>query len=225
MQLFIDSSDPAEILQARDWGLIDGVTTNPTLIAKAGSDMKATLRRVLDASPGPVLCQAVGWHEEQSLSAQARWLHGFSEKIIVKLPMSIAGIQSLRKLKSETPEIRIAITTVSSIAQAYVVGKAGADIVALFNGPLDAVLDQPVELVGPVRKVYDNYHFKTKILSCGRFPRGFGEFATAGTDICTMKIEYLKLLYEHHFTEKRMLGFMNDWRAVFGDTTWPDKKK
>lgn len=92
---------------------------------------------------------------------------------------------------------------------------------ALFNGPLELEIEQDVDLVTPVRKVFQNCGFKTKILSCGRFPRAFGEFAVAGTDICTMKFEYLKLLYEHPYTDKRMAGFMCDWKGVFGDKNWP----
>lgn len=91
MQVFLDSADPREIVQARTWGAIDGVTTNPSLISRAGPDMQKTLRAVLDASPGPVLCQAIGWDDPDSLSGQARWLHAFSDRIIVKLPMSPAG--------------------------------------------------------------------------------------------------------------------------------------
>jgi transaldolase len=223
MQLFLDSSDPKEILQARDWGVIDGVTTNPSLIAKGGPDMEATLRRVVDASPGPVLCQAIGWDDKASLIAQARWLHAFSDRIVVKLPICVAGIQTLRDLKRERPEMRLAVTLVASVAQAVLCGKHGADIVALFNGPLDLELDQPVDLVTPVRTIYDRYGFKTRILSCGRFPRAFGEFAVAGTDICTLRFEFLKLIYEHAYTDKRMNGFMRDWRAAFGDRTWPTR--
>jgi transaldolase len=222
MQLFLDSSDPQEIAKATEWGVLDGVTTNPSLIARGGGrDMKAILRKVLDVSPGPVLCQAIGWEDRDQLMAQAKWLHSFSEKIIVKLPMSIAGIQALLRLKKDVRGIRIAVTLVSSVAQAYLVGKSGADIVAIFNGPLEQALDQDVELVGPVRTIYDNYGFPTKILSCGRYPKSFGQFAVAGTDICTMRFEYLSLLFEHPFTEKRMRGFMGDWEGAFGNATWP----
>jgi transaldolase len=221
VELYLDSSDPREILKAREWGIIDGVTTNPSLISKGGNAMQETLRAVVEASPGPVLAQALGWEETAPLVAQARWLHRFSDRIVVKLPMSVAGIQALLELKQSEPGIRIAITLVSSIAQAYLAGKAGADIVALFNGPLDQALDQEVELVEPVRKVYDNYGFKTRILSCGRFPRSFAGFAVAGTDICTLRFEYLGLLYEHPFTEKRMRGFQADWSRAFGAETWP----
>jgi transaldolase len=221
MQIFLDSTDPKEILKARDWGMVDGVTTNPSLISKAGPDMVATLRAVVDASPGSVLCQAIGWDDKASLMAQARWLGGQSERIVVKLPMSVAGIQAVIDLKKQGFRNRLSITLVASVAQAYLCGKAGVDIVSVFNGPLDLDVDQPVDLVTPIRKIYNNYGFKTKILSCGRFPRSFGEFAAAGTDICTMKFEFLKLLYEHAFTDKRMNGFMHDWRAVFGDRTWP----
>jgi transaldolase len=221
MDVFLDSSDPKEILLAREWGAIDGVTTNPSLIAKAGPDMEATLRRVVDASPGPVLCQAIGRDDKAPLVAQARWLQAFSDRIVVKLPIGVAGLQALGELKRERPERRVAMTLVSSVAQAYLCGKHGADIVALFNGPLDLELDQPVDLVTPVRAIYANYGFKTRILSCGRFPRAFGEFAVAGTDICTLRFEFLKLLYEHPFTDKRLNGFLRDWRAAFGDRTWP----
>jgi transaldolase len=221
MQLYLDSSDPREILKAREWGILDGVTTNPSLISRGGSDMQATLRRVLDASPGPVLAQAFGWEDRESLIGQARWLHRFSDRIVVKLPMSVAGIQAVQQLKKEDAGIRIAVTLVCSVAQAYLAGKAGADIVAIFNGPLDQALDQDVDLVGPVRKIFDNYKFPTRILSCGRFIKSFGEFAAAGTDICTLRFEFMSALFEHPFTEKRMRGFTADWEGVFGKETWP----
>jgi transaldolase len=168
-----------------------------------------------------VLCQVIGWHDPVPLMAQARWLHRFSDKIIVKLPMSVAGLQALQRLKSETPSMPIAITAIASVAQAYLAAKCGADVVAIFNGPLDQVLDQPVDLVRPVRTIFRNYGFTAKILSCGRLPRGFGEFAEAGTDICTLRFEFLKMLFDHPFTDKRMQGFLDDWRGVFGDATWP----
>ncbi len=221
MQLFIDSSNPDEIVRATEWGIIEGVTTNPSLIAKAGPHMRDTLRRILDVAPGVVLCQAVGWHDCARLVAQAHWLHRFSEQIVVKLPMSAEGLQALQRLKHEDPSMRIAMTAVASIAQAYLAGKCGADIVAVFNGPLDQVLDQRVDLVGPIRRIYQNYGFATKILSCGRYPRAFGEFAVAGSDICTLKLEFLKMLFEHPFTDMRMHGFLDDWQAVFAEATWP----
>ena len=90
MQIFLDSSDPEENLMAREWGVIDGVTTNPSLIPKGGPDMQATLKQVVDASPGPVLCQAMGWDDKAELIAQARWLHAFSDRIVVKLPICFA---------------------------------------------------------------------------------------------------------------------------------------
>ncbi|MHB0856292.1 MAG: transaldolase family protein [Anaerolineae bacterium] len=223
MDLYLDSADPSEIAEACAMGLIAGVTTNPNLIATAGPDMVATLQGVLEASPGPVLAQAVGWHDPEPLVAQARWLHSLSDRIVVKLPMSSAGIQALRRLKQELPELRIAVTTVASVAQAYLCGKMGADIVALFNGPLDEVSDTPVELVQPVRRIYDNYGFATRILSCGRLPRLFGQFAEAGTDICTMRLPFMRLLYEHPFTDKRMTGFLETWKATFGEDTWPQE--
>jgi transaldolase len=221
MQLLIDSSDLNEIRTAVSWGIMDGITTNPTLIAKAGSDHQGTLQKLLDASPGVVFAQVIGWKEVGPLKAQARWLHQFSNRIIVKLPMSVAGIQAVTELKREVPTIRLAVTAVSTVAQAFLVGKAGAEVCALFNGPLDLEQDQPLNLVAPVRKIYDHFGFKTKILTAGRFARGFGESAAEGADVCTMRFEFLKLIFEHSFTDKRMSGFLNDWKAVLGDQTWP----
>jgi len=223
MQLYLDSSNPNEIQEACAWGLLSGVTTNPSLIAAGGPDMQKTLRRVVEASPGPVLVQAIGWSDPAPLISQARWLHDFSEKIIVKLPISPAGLNALLELKKQAPGLRIAVTLVASIAQAYLCGKAGADIAAVFNGPLDQASDAMLEMVAPIKKIYANYGFSTQVLSCGRYPRLFGEVAEAGTDICTMKFEFMRLLYEHPFTDKRMQGFMQDWQKVFGSQTWPEK--
>jgi transaldolase len=223
MEIFLDSANPKEIMEARSYGVLSGVTTNPMLIAGAGPDKEKTLRTVVDASPGPVFVQAVGWHDPKPLMGQARWLHDFSDKIIVKLPISVAGLQALMALREQVPGLRLAVTAVASVAQAYLAAKAGADVVAVFNGPLDQTTDAMLEMVAPIKKIYANYGFKTKVLSCGRYPRLFGEVAAAGTDICTMKFEFLKLLYEHPFTDQRMNGFMRDWQKVFGEQTWPEK--
>jgi len=223
MEIFLDSTNPKEIMEARAYGVLSGVTTNPMLMAAAGPDMEKSLRAVLEASPGPVFVQAVGWHDPKPLLGQARWLHGFSDQIIVKLPISVAGLQALIAFKREMPAARVAVTAVASVAQAYLAAKVGADVVAVFNGPLDQATDAMIEMVAPIKQIYANYGFKTKVLSCGRYPRLFGEVAAAGTDICTMKFEFLKLLYEHPFTDQRMSGFMRDWQKVFGDQTWPEK--
>jgi len=222
MELFLDSSNPKEILEARSWGLISGVTTNPGLISAAGPDMEKTLRGIVDASPGPVLVQVIGWHDPDPMIRQARWLHAFSDRIIVKLPASIEGIQALQHLKREAPDLRLAVTAIASIAQAFLAAKAGADVAAIFNGPLDQAEDTAHDMIAPVRKIYSNYGFTTKILACGRYPRLFGEVAAAGADICTMRMEFMRLLYEHSFTEQRMNAFLKSWHAVFGDRTWPE---
>jgi transaldolase len=221
MEIYVDSSSPKEILEAREFGFLAGVTTNPSLIAAAGPDKQKTLASILDASPGSVFVQAVGWHEVEPLVKQARWLHAYSERIIVKLPMSPAGVRALQALKATDPTIRIAVTAIASVSQAVISAKAGADIVALFNGPLDLTSDTPVEIVAPVQKAFANYNLPTKILSCGRFPRHFAQFAADGTDICTLKLEFMKLLFDHPYTEKRMTGFLGDWQKTFGDQTWP----
>ena len=222
MDLFLDSSNPKEILEVRGWGLLSGVTTNPGLISAAGPDMEKTLRGVVDASPGPVLVQVIGWHDPDPMIRQARWLHAFSDQIIVKLPASVAGLQALQQLKAELPDLRLAVTAIASLAQAYLAAKAGADVAAIFNGPLDQAEDTPHDMIAPIRQIYTNYGFKTKILACGRYPRLFGEIAVAGADICTLRMEFMRLLSEHSFTEQRMNGFLKSWRGTFGEKTWPE---
>lgn len=221
MELYLDSANPNEILEARAWGLLAGVTTNPTLIAAAGPDMEQTLAAVVAASPGPVLAQVVGWHDPEPMVRQARWLHAFSPQIVVKLPAGVGGLQALQQLKCELPDLRLAVTAIASLAQAYLAAKAGADVAAVFNGPLDQAEDAVHDLIAPIRRIYANYGFHTKILACGRYPRLFGEIAAAGADICTMRMEFMRLLYEHSFTEARMNGFLKSWRGVFGEQTWP----
>jgi len=222
MDLFLDSSNPTEILEARSWGLLTGVTTNPSLIAAAGPDREKTLAAILAASPGPVFVQVVGWRDPAPMVRQARWLHAFSGRIIVKLPASVAGLQALQQIKAELPELQLAVTAIASLAQAYLAAKAGADIAAIFNGPLDQAEDAAHDLIAPVRQIYTNYGFTTQILACGRYPRLFGEIAVAGADICTMRMEFMRLLYEHPFTEQRMNGFLASWGGVFGSETWTD---
>lgn len=221
MDLYLDSSNPKEILEARSWGLLTGVTTNPSLIAAAGPEMEKTLGAVVEASPGPVFAQVIGWHQPEPMVRQARWLHAFSPQIIVKLPASVAGLQALQQLKAELPALRLAVTAVASLAQAYLAAKAGADIAAIFNGPLDQGEDVAHDMIAPIRRIYTNYGFATQILACGRYPRLFGEIAAAGADICTMRMEFMRLIYEHSFTEQRMNGFLKSWTSVFGDKTWP----
>lgn len=224
MQLYLDSATPQEIKTACAWGVIDGVTTNLSLLAKAGSDMKSALKAVLDASPGPVFCQVVGWKDVDPLVAQARWLGAYSNRIIVKIPMGSAGISAVRRMKRERPRVPLAVTAISTVAQAYLAAKAGADIAALFNGPLDLEQDETVRIVPAVRQIFDRSKFKTKILSAARFPRGFGEYAADGSDIITIRMEFMKLLFEHSFTDKRMHVFLSDWRQVHGDRIWPAGK-
>lgn len=223
MQLYLDSANPQEIRTATEWGVIDGVTTNLSLVAKAGGEMEETLRGVLDVSPGPVFCQVVGWKEVTTMKEQAKWLGNFSERIIVKIPMSIAGITVVSQLKKEQPKLKLAVTAVSTVAQAYLVAKAGADIVALFNGPLDLEQDEPVKIVAPVRAIYDRSRFATKILSAGRFSRSFGEYAADGSDIITIRMEFIKGLFDHSFTDKRMAGFLSDWEKSHGTKTWTNR--
>lgn len=223
MEILLDSADPAEVREVAQRGLIAGITTNPSLYAKqaAGASFVERLAELIEASPGHVFTQVIGIRDRGSMMAQARWLRRQSDKIVVKLPMTRAGIDSVMALKREDPSIRLSVTAVSSVAQAMIAGLAGVDIVSIFNGPLETVSDASLDIVSPVRAIYDRSGLDTKILSCGRFPRGIGEYAAAGSDMITLRREFLDLAYEHPYTDKRLDGFVQDWDAAFGDATWP----
>ena len=137
MEFLLDSACPKEIEEVTSWGLITGVTTNPSLYGKMADDFVKRLQEILEVSPGVVYTQVIGADDRDDMVRQARWIASQSEKIIVKLPMTNAGIQACVQLKKESPEITIAITAVATMAQAFLAGKAGADVCALFNGPLD----------------------------------------------------------------------------------------
>ena len=221
MELLLDSGDPKEIEEIKETGFLAGVTTNPKIYGRLGTDYKERLDSIIEASPGYVFVQVIGEDDRDDMMAQARWLAGKSADMVVKLPMSVAGLQALQLLKKESPEITVAVTAVASVWQALLCGKAGADIVALFNGPLDTTSDTPVAMVKPVKSIYENFDFKTKILSCGRFPRSVAEFAVAGSHFCTLGAEYFRALFEHPYTFQRMAGFKEDWERAFGDEKWP----
>lgn len=221
MELLIDSGNPKEIEAAKATGMISGVTTNPKIYGRLGTDFLQRLKDIIKVSPGYVFTQVIGLHNTAEMVRQARWLAEQSEKIVVKFPISIEGLQGVMQMKKENPKVRVAVTAVASVTQAMLSGKAGADFVALFNGPLDTVSDTPVNLVEPVKKIFNHYGYPTRILSCGRFPRGVGEFAAAGSDLCTMGKEFFDMLYEHPYTDFRMNGFFKDWQGAFGDKKWP----
>jgi transaldolase len=223
MEILLDSADPIEVREVARLGLIRGITTNPGLYAKQarGVAFVDRLHELIEASPGHVFTQVIGGHDRDAMMGQARWLARQSDRIVVKLPMTVEGIEAVRALKCEDPAIRLAVTAVSSVAQAMIAGLAGADVVALFNGPLDTTSDTPVEIVEPVRRIFTANGLRTLILSCGRFPRGVGEYAVAGSDMVTLRREYLELLYEHPYTDKRLNGFAADWTREFGEATWP----
>ena len=223
MELLLDTGKPEEIEEVKATGLLAGVTTNPKIYGKLGTDFKKRLQEIIEASPGYVFTQVIGWHNVDEMVGQARWLADQSEKIVVKLPMCVEGLRAAQRLKKDNPEMTIAITAVASIAQALLSAKAGADIIALFNGALDTVSDSPVHIVTPVKQILKNYDYDCRVLSCARFPRGAGEFAAAGSDMCTLGKEFFYALFDHPYTYLRLCGFKEDWQGSFGKEIWPMK--
>jgi transaldolase len=213
MQLFIDSADVAELRAAAASGLIDGVTTNPTLIAKSGRKMKEAIAEICSIIPGPVSAEAVATDVEGML-AEGRYLARIASNVVVKLPLTENGLKATRVLSDEG--IRVNVTLCFSAVQALLAAKAGAFFISPFIGRLDDIGQDGMQLIRDIRRVYDNYPaLKTEILSASiRNPDHVTQAALAGSDVATVPPAVLRDLVKHPLTDKGLDAFLADWKKT-----------
>ncbi|RMF52380.1 MAG: fructose-6-phosphate aldolase [Bacteroidetes bacterium] len=213
MRFFLDTAVLAEIEEAATWGLLDGVTTNPSLMAKAGvRDFDAHYRAIASITPGPVSAEVLSTTYEGML-AEARHLYSLAENIVVKIPFIPAGIQAIRTLHAEG--IPTNCTLIFSPLQALIAAKAGATYVSPFLGRLDDIGHQGMELVRQIRQIFDNYGFETKILAASlRHPQHVLECALEGADVATMPFAVMKQLFQHPLTDKGLAQFLADYQKL-----------
>jgi len=203
MQLFIDSADVAELRTAAASGLIDGVTTNPSLIAKSGRKMKEAIAEICSIIPGPVSAEAVATDVEGML-AEGRYLARIASNVVVKLPLTENGLRACRTLSDEG--IRV---------QALLAAKAGAYFISPFIGRLDDKGVDGMELIREIRRVYDNYGFATNILSASiRSTDHVRLAALAGSDCATLPSKIFAALYKHELTDSGVEAFLKDWKST-----------
>lgn len=215
MKLFIDSAQIEEITEAHALGVIDGVTTNPSLIAKTGKPFEQVVREILKVIDGPVSLEVVGT-DADTMVAEARKLVGFGENVVAKIPMLPEGLKAVKRLTAEG--IRTNVTLVFSPSQALLAAKAGATYMSPFVGRLDDISHQGMELIADVRLIYDNYEFETEILVASiRNPLHLVEAARLGADVCTVPFQVIMNLTKHPLTDKGLEKFLADWEKV------PDK--
>ena len=212
MQIFLDTANLNEIREAHSLGVIDGVTTNPTLIAMAGKDLHHTLDRICSIVDGPVNAEAMST-DANAMVKEAKELAGISGNIVVKIPLGSEGLKAVKRLKEEG--VKTTMTLCFSSSQAILAAKAGADYVAPFIGRLDDISHVGMDLVRTIREIYDVCQFPAKIIVASvRNPLHVVDAALAGADVVTLPFAVLEKMVKHPLTDIGLEKFMTDWKKV-----------
>jgi transaldolase len=210
MKFFIDTAEVDEIREAARLGVLDGVTTNPSLVARAGKDFHVVLREIVAIVSGPISAEVTTANKEEML-AQGRDLARIHPNIVVKVPLTRDGIAACRQLVNEG--IKVNVTLCFSPTQALIAAKAGASYVSPFVGRLDDISHDGMELIGQIRAIYDNYGYETELLVASvRHPRHVVEAALAGADVATIPFAVLEQMFEHPLTDAGQRKFLEDWK-------------
>ncbi len=209
MKLFVDTGSIQDIRRLAALGIIDGVTTNPSLMAKAGGDPNAILKEICGIVKGPVSGEVVATDVDGMLS-EGRALAQLDEHIIVKVPFTPAGVQACKTMSGEG--IRVNVTLVFTAAQALIAAKVGAYFVSPFVGRLDDIATDGMELIEQIVEIYDNYDFTTEVLVAStRGPMHIVQAARLGADICTCPPSVIDSLFKHPLTDSGLARFLKDW--------------
>lgn len=212
MKLFIDTADISEIRKANAMGLVDGVTTNPSLIAKTGRDFKSVVTDILKEIKGPVSLETTALDSE-GMVKEAQKLSEFGENVVVKIPLTEAGLVATKALAKE--DIKTNVTLCFSPTQALLAAKAGATYVSPFIGRLDDISYVGMELIEQIRSIYDNYGFATEIIVASvRNPVHVRDAALVGADVTTIPFNVIQQLVKHPLTDIGIEKFLKDWEKV-----------
>jgi transaldolase len=212
MKFFIDTANIAEIKEANAMGMVDGVTTNPSLIAKEGRDFKEIITEICKIVDGPISAEVISLDTEGMLR-EARDLAKIHKNIVVKIPMTIDGLKAVRQLTAE--DIKTNVTLVFSPLQGLMAAKAGATYVSPFVGRIDDLAQEGMVLVEQLVEMYSNYAYETEIIVASvRNPLHVLESALMGADIATIPFNVLSKLAAHPLTDKGIKAFMDDWNKA-----------
>jgi transaldolase len=212
MKLFIDSAEVEKIREAWDWGIIDGVTTNPSHVAKTGRKHLEVYREICDIVDGPISLETMTLTAKEMVP-EGRALAKIHKNVVVKVPITREGLKSVKELTAEG--IKTNVTVTFSPLQAMLAAKCGATYISPFVGRLDAIGQFGMEVVRQIKTIYSNYGFKTQILTAAvRHPAHVLEAALAGSDVCTMAYDVLEQLYHHPLTDIGIDVFLKDWAKV-----------
>lgn len=212
MKFFIDTANIKEIKDANSMGMVDGVTTNPSLVAKEGRDFEGLIKEICEIVDGPVSAEVISLDTE-GMVKEARHLAALHDNIVVKIPMTVNGIKATCKLSEEG--IKINVTLVFSPLQALMAAKAGATYVSPFIGRLDDLSNEGMVLVDQIVEIYGNYAFDTEIIVASiRNPLHVLDAALIGADIATIPYNVLAKFAAHPLTDKGIKTFLEDWNRV-----------
>ncbi len=212
MQIFIDTANLKEIREAQAMGILDGVTTNPSLISKEQGDYRDILKEICSIVKGPVSAEVVKLRFEEMVE-EGRSLSKIADNIVVKVPINWEGLKVIRKLSSEG--IRVNVTLIFSPTQALLAAKAGASFVSPFIGRLDDIAQEGMDLIDQIVSIYDNYDIETEVLAASiRHPVHVVQAALAGADIVTLPYNVLDKLLNHPLTDIGAERFRKDWEKV-----------
>ncbi len=210
MKLFLDTANVEEIKEIASWGVLNGVTTNPSLVAKEGIDFKTRVKEICKIVDGPVSAEVVTEDAEEMIS-QGKDIATWASNVMVKVPLTPAGIRACKVLSEEG--IKVNVTLCFSVNQAILAAKAGATFVSPFVGRLDDINQDGNELIAQISEVFDIYDFDTEVLAASiRHPIHVTQAALAGADICTMPFKIFKQLVSHPLTDQGIEKFMADWK-------------
>ena len=212
MKFFADTADIAEIRELAEEGLLDGVTTNPTLVARAGRNFLESVREIAQFVSGPVSAEVVAL-DHDGMMREAEVLRKIADNIAIKVPLTPAGLKTCRALTSDGTMVNV--TLCFSAAQALLAAKAGATFISPFVGRHDDVGFDGMELIADIRQIYDNFDYATQILVASvRHPMHIVQAAKIGADVMTAPPKIIQQLFKHPLTDNGIASFLKDWEAT-----------
>lgn len=212
MLFFLDTADIQQIERGLEWGMVDGVTTNPSLIAKMGKPYLPTVQVIAELVPGPVSGEVLATDTEGMLE-QGRRLADLADNVVVKIPLGPEGLSAVRVLTEEG--IKTNVTLCFSANQALLAAKAGATYISPFVGRLDDIGHDGMQLIEEIIEIYTGYDFETQVLVASvRHPLHVVQSAQLGADVVTIPFGVLEKLYRHPLTDRGLDGFLADWKAT-----------
>lgn len=212
MKFFIDTANIKEIKEATALGILDGVTTNPSLVAKEGKDFRVLLDEIIKIVDGPISAEVISTDFDGILK-EARELASIHKNIVVKIPLIKEGLMAVKTLSDEG--INVNVTLCFSPSQALLAAKAGATYISPFIGRLDDISTSGMDLISQVVQIYRNYGFETQVLVASvRHPLHVAEAAMIGADVCTIPFSVINKLFNHPLTDIGLEKFLNDWKKL-----------